>query len=107
MNDRRVIGSILSLALILYIFFKSVGVYETMSVFWQVFKGVSSLVMQLLNTSILNILFKHRIVYYIVGVMLAVFQIPKGKEGHYIGVMFYFLIGLLVEPILNFLSTVI
>ena len=83
------------------------GLSYTINLFYQLLKLFNSVAVQLNNTSILTIVFKFGIVYPIVGFILTVIGSPRGKEGHYIGKILYFIVGYAISFILDSLATII
>ena len=83
------------------------GLSYTVNLFYQLLKLFNSVFIQLNNTSILTIVFKYCIAYPIVGVILTAIGSPRGKEGHYIGKILYFIVGYVVGFILDSLATLI
>ena len=80
------------------------GFKNTCSIVYQTLKYMSFFLIQLYNTSILTIFFKHWITYTIVGIIFAIVSLPRGKEGHVIGKILYFVVGYLVCAILDLIS---
>ena len=93
---------ILSIILIKYIGFKAYT-----NLLYQIFKIFNMILTQLYNTSILSIIFKYFIVYPIVGILLSVIGSPRGKKGHVIGKILYFIVGYFVGMGLDWLSQLI
>ena len=83
------------------------GLKYAIDVFYQMFKTINTVLVSLNQDSILTMLFCYIISFTIVGVILLRIGSPKGKEGHFIGKLLYFIIGYGVSVILDFISRII
>ena len=83
------------------------GLNYAVNLFYQLLKLFNFLFIHLENTSILTIMFKYCIAYPIVGVILTAIRSPRGKEGHHIGKILYFIVGYIVSFILDGMATII
>ena len=59
------------------------------------------------GNSVLALIFKSSITFFIVGIILEAFNLPKGKIGHYLGKGLFWLVGLPVSLILNFIGSLL
>ena len=107
MISKRTSRNLFSLIVIISLMIYYNGLSYTMNLFYQLLKLFNFVFIQLNNTSILTIMFKYCIAYPIVGVILTAIGSPRGKEGHYIGKIFYFIVGYVVGVILDSLATLI
>ncbi len=72
-----------------------------------IFKPVNEFIKFVFNESILTIYLKYFIVFPIVGLILVKIKSPKGKEGHIIGKILYFIVGYIVTFILDYIAEII
>lgn len=107
MISKRTSKDLFSLIIIISLMIYYNGLSYTVNLFYQLLKLFNSVFIQLNNTSILTIVFKYCIAYPIVGVILTAIGSPRGKEGHYIGKILYFIVGYVVGFILDSLATLI
>ena len=64
----------------------------------------NSILVLFYDTTILNVIFKYFITFSLVGVILLMLGSPRGKEGHWIGKILYFIVGYGIGFILDFIS---
>lgn len=83
------------------------GFQYALDVFNNMLKLINSLLISLNENSVLTIVFKHPITYSIVGICLTAIGLPKGKEGHIIGKVLYFIIGYIIGIVFDYISTLI
>lgn len=107
MISKRTLKDLFNLIVIILLMIYYNGLSYTVDLFYQLLKLFNSVTIQLDNTSVLTVMFKFCITYPIVGVILTVIGLPRGKEGHYIGKILYFIVGYLVGFILDSLATMI
>lgn len=80
------------------------GIKETLNIIKQILSMFNSILVSFYDTTILNIMFKYFITFPIVGVILMMLGSPRGKEGHWIGKILYFIVGYGIGFILDFIS---
>lgn len=68
---------------------------------------VNNIIEQIMNTSILSIMFGSIITYLIVRLVLTAMSAPRGKHGHIIGKILYATIGCFIGKILDNVAKVI
>lgn len=107
MNSKRTSKDLFSLITVILLMIYYNGLSYTVDLFYQLLKLFNSVIIQLNNTSILTVMFKFCISYPIVGVILTAIGSPRGKKGHYIGKILYFIVGYVVGFILDSLATMI
>ena len=90
-------------AILIYTF----GLKYTLNLFFQMIKLVNSVLLQLVNTSVLTFMFKYCIAFSIVGIILAAIGSPRKKEGYIIGKVLYFIVAYIVGFILDWISEII
>ena len=106
--------SLVSLILIIGIifYFKGLnGVLEFIKnlsiAFWSVLKMLNLITVQSTGDTILTLIFSSSITFMIVGIILELFNIPKGKFGILFGKVSFWLIGIPISFILNILGRLI
>ena len=106
--------SLVSLILIIGIifYFKGLnGVLEFIKnlsiAFWSVLKMLNLITVQSTGDTILTLIFSSIITFMIVGIILELFNIPKGKFGRLFGKVSFWLIGIPISFILNVLGRLI
>ena len=107
MISKRTSKDLFSLIVIVSLIIYCNGLSYAVNLFYQLLKLFNSIFIQLSNTSILTIVFKYCITYPIVGVILTAIGSPRGKEGHYIGKILYFIVGYLVGFVLDHISYIV
>lgn len=108
MKDKRLI---MIITIILIIFFES-GVKGILSfldvvkhVFFTLVSAINSFSIVLIGDSILTLLFKSTITYFIVGLILLFFNIKRGRFAKYFGKASYYFIGYFITIVLNFIAS--
>jgi len=107
MISKRTSKDLFSLIVIISFMIYYNGLSYIVNLFYQLLKLFNSIFIQLNNTSILTIMFKYCIAYPIVGVILTAIGSPRGKEGHYIGKILYFIVGYIVGFALDHISYIV
>lgn len=107
MISKRTLKDLFSLITVILLMIYYNGLSYTADLFYQLLKLFNSVTIQLNNTSILTVMFKFCIAYPIVGVILTAIGSPRGKEGHYIGKILYFIVGYLVGFVLDHISYIV
>ena len=74
---------------------------------YQMLKIMNTTIYQLYGASLPNFLFKHVITYFIVGILFTVFNVKRGRAGHYIGKILYFVVGCIIGFILDVVANII
>ena len=70
-------------------------------------KWINEILFQLNNESILTYLFQHKITFFIVGILFVIFNVNKSKFGKLFGKIAYWIIGIFVALILDYISNLI
>ena len=83
------------------------GLRYALDVFYQIFKILNSVLIQINNTSILTQLFKYCITFPCVGFVLTAINSPRGKVGHIIGKVLYFIVGYIVGFVLDYIARIL
>ena len=83
------------------------GIKETLNIIKQVLPIINSILVSFFGTTVLNVMFKYFITYPLVGIILMKLGSPRGKEGHWIGRVLYFIVGYGIGFILDFISRLI
>lgn len=105
--SKRKANDLASLIVLSGILIHAFGLKYTLDLFYQMFKQFNSVLMQLTNTSVLTAMFKYCIAFPIVGIILTAIGSPRGKEGHIIGKVLYFIVGYIIGFILDCIATII
>ena len=102
---------IIGIFLIVYAGFYSNGIEGALtnlkslvSVFWQLLIFLNATIVKITGDGILTNFFLHYIVYALVGLLFEFFSIKKGCFGKLFGKVSYWIIGIPVSIILNYLS---
>lgn len=106
MIGKRASKDLITLITIVLLMIHYNGFRYTVNFFSQLLKLLNSIFTQLNNTSIVTVMFKYCIVFPIVGVILTAIRAPRGKKGHIIGKILYFIIGYFVGLILDYISII-
>ena len=106
MSKRRA-NNIASLIIMMSMLIKCMGFKESISLLYYTLKSFNSVLLQLSNTSVISYVLKYYITFPIVGSVLSCLGSPRGKQGHLIGKILYFIIGYIVCLILDFFANVI
>ena len=101
--SKRAISELIELTFTFVILSSFLGIKETLNIIKQIF----SILVSFYDTTILNVMFKYFITFPIVGIILMHLGSPRGKEGHWIGKILYFIVGYGIGFILDFISRLI
>lgn len=108
MKDKRLI-TIIIVILIIFIATGIKGVLSFLDVVKLVFitlvSAINSLSIALIGDSILTLIFKSTITYFIVGLILLFFNIKRGRFAKYFGKASYYFIGYFITIVLNFIAS--
>lgn len=105
--SKKATSELIELAFIFVILSSFLGIKETLDIIRQVLSMFKSILVSFYGTSILNVMFKYFITFPIVGVILMMLGSPRGKEGHWIGKILYFIVGYGIGFLLDFASKLI
>lgn len=105
--SKRTTSELIELAFTFAILSSFLGTNETLSIIKQMLSMFNSILVSFYDTTILNVMFKYFITFPIVGVILMMLGSPRGKEGHWIGKILYFIVGYGIGIILDFISKLI
>lgn len=83
------------------------GFEKGMQLFMEVMSLFNSILVEYFDSNILEVTLKHIITYSIVGIIFSIISCPRGKTGHTIGRIFYFIVGFVVSTVLGLLSRLI
>lgn len=83
------------------------GFKETLNIVKKILSMFNSILVSFFDTTILNVMFKYFIAFPIVGLILVMLDLPRGKTGHLIGKFLYFVVGYGIGVILDFISRLI
>lgn len=102
--SKRTTSELIELAFTFVILSSFLGFKETLNIIKQILSIFNSILVSFYDTTILNVMFKYFITFPIVGVILMMLGSPRGKEGHWIGRILYFIVGYGIGLILDFIS---
>lgn len=105
--SKKTTSELIELAFIFVILSSFLGIKETLNIIKQVLSMFNSILVSFYDTTILNVMFKYFITFPIVGVILMMLGSPRGKEGHWIGKILYFIVGYGIGFLLDFISKLI
>lgn len=83
------------------------GFKKTLNIVKKMLSMFNSILVSFFDTTILNVMFKYFIAFPIVGLILVMLDLPRGKTGHLIGKFLYFVVGYGIGVILDFISRLI
>ena len=83
------------------------GIKETLNIVKLILSMVNSILVSFYDTTILTVMFKYVITFPLVGIFLMKLGSPRGKEGHWIGKVLYFIIGYVVSFLLYIIAGLI
>ena len=108
MKDKRLI-TIIIVILIIFIATGIKGVLSFLDVVKLVFitlvSAINSLTIALIGDSILTLLFKSTITYFLVGLILSFYNKKRGRFAKYSGKASYYFIGYFITIMLNFIAS--
>ena len=102
--SKRTTSELIELAFTFIILSGFLGIKETLNIIKQILSMFNSILVSFYDTTILNVIFKYFITFPLVGVILMMLGSPRGKEGHWIGRILYFIVGYGIGFILDFIS---
>lgn len=105
--SKRATSELIELVFTFVILSSFLGIKETLNIIKQILSMFNSILVSFYDTNILNVMFKYFITFPIVGVILMMLGSPRGKEGHWIGKILYFIVGYGIGLILDFISKLI
>lgn len=105
--SKKATSELIELSFTFVILSSFLGIKETLNVIKQVTSMFNSILVSFYDTTILNVMFKYFITFPIVGVILIMLGSPRGKEGHWIGKILYFIVGYGIGFVLDFISKLI
>ena len=105
--SKRTTSELIELAFTFIILSSFLGIKETLNIIKQILSLFNSILVSFYDTTILNVIFKYFITFPLVGVILMMLGSPRGKEGHWIGKILYFIVGYGIGLILDFISKLI
>ncbi len=104
MKSKTILNDFLNLIPIIALMVYFTGFKNTLNIFYELLKSINLVMTQLCNESILTFVFKYLITFPIVGLLLAWIGSPRGRAGHYIGKVFYFVVGYVVAFALDLIA---
>lgn len=105
--SKRSTNDLTHLIILSVILIYTCGPKYTFDLLFQVLKFINTILFQLVNTSVLTVMFKYCIAFPVVGIILTAIGSPMGKEGHIIGKVLYFIVGYIIGFILDYIATMI
>lgn len=105
--SRRKTNDVAGLIIIAIILIKYMGLKTSINLLYQMFKLFNTILLQFSNTSILSYAFKYCITFPIVGIILSFLGSPRGKKGHIIGKILYFIIGYVAGFVFDSISCMV
>lgn len=83
------------------------GFERGIQLFIEVTSLFNSILMEYFNSNILEVTLKHVITYSIVGIIFSIIGCLRGKIGHRVGKVLYFIVGFVISAVLELLSKLI
>ena len=105
--SKKTTSELIELVFTFVILSSFLGDKETLNITKQVLSIFNSILVSFYDTTILNVMFKYFITFPIVGVLLMMLGSLRGKEGHWIDKILYFIVGYGVGFLLDFISKLI
>lgn len=102
--SKRTTSELIELVFTFIILSSFLGIKETHNIIKQILSIFNSILVLFYDTTILNVMFKYFITFPLVGVILMMLGSPRGKEGHWIGKILYFIVGYGIGFFLDFIS---
>lgn len=102
--SKRTTSELIELVFTFIILSSFLGIKETLNIIKQILSMFNSILVLFYDTTILNVIFKYFITFPLVGVILMMLGSSRGKEGHWIGKILYFIVGYGIGFILDFIS---
>ena len=105
--SKEINDSLLEYSCILAILTYFTGFENAYNIMLQTLKQVNDIIYQVMHTSMLSLAFGYTITYFLVRMILTAIRAPRGKEGHFIGKILYFVVSWLVGIGLDRVSKII
>lgn len=105
--SKRKTNDLAGLIVLFVILIRTYGLKYIFDLLFQMLKFINTILLQLANTSVLTAMFKYCIAFPLVGIILTAIGSPKGKEGHMIGKILYFIVGYIIGFILDYIAKII
>ena len=105
--SKKASSQFIELAFAFAILSSFLGFKETLNIVKKMLSMFNSILVSFFDTTILNVMFKYFIVFPIVGLILVMLDLPRGKTGHWVGKILYFVVGYGIGFILDFISRLI
>lgn len=83
------------------------GIKKGVQLFKEIIVLFNSILVNYCNSNILDITLNHVITYSIVGIIFSIIGCPRGKTGHIIGKILYFIVGFIISAALDLISKLI
>lgn len=113
-EEFSIIGAIITMIILSVVAFNNGGFTalfklwnDFCTIFLAVFVWMNMITISLTGDSIITILLSSSIIFIIVGFVFSYIDAPKGKIGHLFGKTLFWLIGIPVTFILNFIGKII
>ena len=110
-KDKEILISLILFMGIIFYFKGFNGIFDFIKnlsiAFWSALKMLNLITIQFTGDTILTLIFSSGITFMIVGFMLELFNIPKGKFGSLFGKGAFWLIGMPVSFFLNIIGRLI
>jgi hypothetical protein len=105
--SKKVSSELTGIVLTFGILSSFIGIKETFNIIKQILSMLNSILISFYDTTILNVMFKYFITFPIVGLILMILGSPRGKEGHWIGKILYFIVGYGIGFLLDIVSKLV
>ena len=105
--SKRTTSELIELVFTFVILSSFLGIKGTLNIIKQVLSMFDNILVSFYYITLLNVIFKYIITFPIVGVILIMLGSPRGKEGHWIGKILYFVVGYGIGFLLDFISKLI
>ena len=105
--SKKVSSELTGIVLTFGILSSFIGIKETFNIIKQILSMLNYILISFYDTTILNVMFKYFITFPIVGLILMILGSPRGKEGHWIGKILYFIVGYGIGFLLDIVSKLV
>ncbi len=105
--SKKVSSELTGIVLTFGILSSFIGIKETFNIIKQILSMFNSILISFYDTTILNVMLKYFITFPIVGLILMTLGSPRGKEGHWIGKILYFIVGYGIGFLLDIVSKLV
>lgn len=105
--SKKVSSELTGIVLTFGILSSFIGIKETFNIIKRILSMLNSILISFYDTTILNVMFKYFITFPIVGLILMILGSPRGKEGHWIGKILYFIVGYGIGFLLDIVSKLV